>query len=569
MNPSAMNQSDSFPPPQRLEPERSLPASPLRAVATWTLTGLLLALAFFLQRPPATDPTVQAELVSGLRVQPVDPTMRLLGKIAIAGGGALSTPPSSPPGFPSNTGTPFGQSVQPMLDQAVGFDLENPPTMFGPPPGPNDPITIKHKDAGSAADRFRVAMLSGETLGPNAAVIRLDALKPLVDPASEIADDIRLMRAHFERQIAQSGEQPPAGQPTDDPPEPAEPTEASDEPAPIDAATADDLVDRHGLFAAAPLHDISDEAKRVWDEATADGTRILIAMAVLGLLVLAVLFAGFVLCIVALIGAIQGWLCFRFRSWIRPFELSEPDRLVWVETVAVFLFMFLGFKLLLGALVAATNMSDEQATIAALLGQWLVLPAIFWPLVRGVSWDRWKQHLGWTARQPAGEQSHPAIVELALGVAGHVAWLFIYVCFAMVWVLGYSMVSNALGARPPGGLEENRMTDLFGGSGLAILLVVPLASIWAPVVEESIFRGVLFRHWRPRLGFFGAAFGSAILFAALHGYHPMQLVLVGMLGMGFAVIREWRGTILGCAAAHATHNFLVTIVMAVLIGWLA
>ena len=75
-----------------------------------------------------------------------------------------------------------------------------------------------------------------------------------------------------------------------------------------------------------------------------------------------------------------------------------------------------------------------------------------------------------------------------------------------------------------------------------------------PPVEETIFRGALYRHLRGRVGVLGAAALSAVVFGLLHSYEVFALLPVVTIGFAFALIREWRGSIVGTVTAHAFHN---------------
>jgi membrane protease YdiL (CAAX protease family) len=101
----------------------------------------------------------------------------------------------------------------------------------------------------------------------------------------------------------------------------------------------------------------------------------------------------------------------------------------------------------------------------------------------------------------------------------------------------------------------------------AVLGLVFLAVVVAPVTEEFFFRGVLFRTVRDRHGFWAAAFASAVPFGLLH-YVPSPaidalLLQVTMIftGIGLAWIYERRGTLVSPMAAHVVFNVigLVTI----------
>ncbi|HOF88143.1 MAG TPA: type II CAAX endopeptidase family protein [Armatimonadota bacterium] len=103
-----------------------------------------------------------------------------------------------------------------------------------------------------------------------------------------------------------------------------------------------------------------------------------------------------------------------------------------------------------------------------------------------------------------------------------------------------------------------------GGPLLQVYLVV-VAAVMAPLVEETLFRGLLFRALNARLAFWPAALISALLFAAGHAL-LLALLPVMLLGMLFAFLTRRAGSVVPSAAAHGVYNLVVSVV-ALLIGW--
>jgi membrane protease YdiL (CAAX protease family) len=98
----------------------------------------------------------------------------------------------------------------------------------------------------------------------------------------------------------------------------------------------------------------------------------------------------------------------------------------------------------------------------------------------------------------------------------------------------------------------------------ARLQVLLLASVIAPIVEETMFRGVLYRHLREassRLGFVLSILVSAVLvsfvFAVIHPQGLEAVPLLMALAFAFCLMREWRGTLLPSMIAHGINNGLV------------
>jgi membrane protease YdiL (CAAX protease family) len=88
-----------------------------------------------------------------------------------------------------------------------------------------------------------------------------------------------------------------------------------------------------------------------------------------------------------------------------------------------------------------------------------------------------------------------------------------------------------------------------------------LAAVWAPLVEESVFRGAFYGDLRPRWGVAGAAIGVAFVFAAIHPQGLAGVPALMAIAIVFALVREWRGSLIGPMVAHAINNFLLITLM--------
>jgi membrane protease YdiL (CAAX protease family) len=97
-----------------------------------------------------------------------------------------------------------------------------------------------------------------------------------------------------------------------------------------------------------------------------------------------------------------------------------------------------------------------------------------------------------------------------------------------------------------------------------LMMMFILATVWAPVVEETMFRGAFYSHLRRVTNPIVAALVVGFVFAIIH---PQGIGLVPplmTLGAVFALIREWRGSLIGSMTAHALHNGFLVTMMAVL-----
>jgi membrane protease YdiL (CAAX protease family) len=87
-----------------------------------------------------------------------------------------------------------------------------------------------------------------------------------------------------------------------------------------------------------------------------------------------------------------------------------------------------------------------------------------------------------------------------------------------------------------------------------------LATVWAPVTEELMFRGMLLGHLRERWGWWISAPVVGLVFALIHPQGWAAVPVLTSLAVVFAGIREWRGSVIGCITAHGVHNGVALLV---------
>ena len=104
--------------------------------------------------------------------------------------------------------------------------------------------------------------------------------------------------------------------------------------------------------------------------------------------------------------------------------------------------------------------------------------------------------------------------------------------------------------------------------GYVVLWVILSACVAAPIVEETVFRGILYRHlrdvtahWRVTATVAFSSLVNAFIFAAIHPQGVMWIPVLGSLAVGFSLMREWRRSLYPSMIMHAIHNGLVTCLM--------
>lgn len=321
-------------------------------------------------------------------------------------------------------------------------------------------------------------------------------------------------------------------------------SENSEDAAALDDETLDGIIERHGFFgelvrvASLPQnHELREELL-----SGAIGPFIVVG-GVMGLMGLAIL-AGLVLGIIALVMLGTG----KVRLVMpRP----APGGSVYLETAVIFVLAFALLQIMQAIAALIGESAEMIAGLIALPAQWLLLLVPLWPLARGVSWSQVRDDLG--LRAPRG-----VMVETVMGIAGYLAMLPIVIAGVAVMFVLLLLQERFFPADPDAMGPSNPILELARSLDPVLLIMIfTLATIWAPLCEELVFRGALFRHLRSRLALPIAAILSAMIFGMMHGYALIQLIPVTVLGFNFALIRAWRGSLVGPIAAHALNNAVV------------
>jgi CAAX protease family protein len=133
------------------------------------------------------------------------------------------------------------------------------------------------------------------------------------------------------------------------------------------------------------------------------------------------------------------------------------------------------------------------------------------------------------------------------------------------WVIGSALLASWVGSRffpqvaPPfHPIQAITLGAHSPGVRLALLVVV---SVGAPFLEEIFFRGLLYGALRRRFGVAVGVFASAAVFSLLHPQLPLGFLPILVLGAGFAMLTEWRQSLVPNMVAHALNNGVVWIAL--------
>jgi membrane protease YdiL (CAAX protease family) len=245
---------------------------------------------------------------------------------------------------------------------------------------------------------------------------------------------------------------------------------------------------------------------------------------------------GFLLLVVLIILFGVGTIRFKFSQCLR----EGIDAPVFLETFALWCVMWFILSLVL---------SRWKAGRSLLLPELLMLAATMlvalWPLCRGVRWGQLRQSLGW--HRGAG-----VLTEMGFGAIGYLAGLPI---IALGFCATFLLIKLAH-ANPSHPIQSEFSAAMPVAKILSLLLAASLA---APILEETMFRGALYFHLRRRWQVPLSATLVAFIFAAIHPQGWTVIPALGSIAIVLALMREWRGSLLASVTAHGINNAIVLV----------
>jgi membrane protease YdiL (CAAX protease family) len=133
---------------------------------------------------------------------------------------------------------------------------------------------------------------------------------------------------------------------------------------------------------------------------------------------------------------------------------------------------------------------------------------------------------------------------IGYGLLGYVGLFIIYALYPLVFGTG---APNAVEAMP---LQQ--------GKALVLISVWIGMVIAAPIAEELVYRGLLYRGLEGRLGALAAIMLTSVAFGLLHypGFGWMRVVGTGSFSLMLGWLRWRTGSTSVCIVAHATTNVL-------------
>ena len=308
----------------------------------------------------------------------------------------------------------------------------------------------------------------------------------------------------------------------------------------------------------------ANSAERILESARAHERLALIAaMCLFGLLMLGG-FAGIAIATVFLVANVPRFAVAP-RSW-----LSWSSG---VSSFVVYLASYIGLSAAveIGSEALGTRLAETwvdtsylglvimSAAVAYALGMWTLtslqvsIPGGMESIPGGIDTER--AGLDW---REIGYRTKSVGRDVLTGVAGFFAAIpFLLIAAMIAWGLARTVFKHIPTPQQP-------FEDIISQGGvLGIVLTFIAASVVAPIVEETFFRGVLYTTLRGRMGVWGAVMLSSAMFAVVHPL-PGGFLPIFALACVFALMRERTGSLLPSMVCHSVYNTVLLLVVLLL-----
>lgn len=242
---------------------------------------------------------------------------------------------------------------------------------------------------------------------------------------------------------------------------------------------------------------------------------------------------------------------------------------IYIETFAIWLVVFFGGPRLIGYLFE-TFEHEPSLTVNMIIqvgfffGSLIVL---VYPWLRGIPLRQLFDDIGWKFKG--------GFVDLLVSPVNYIAGMPVMLC-GLICVLALTFLVSLFAAPKPFGTSiaaGHPIQDIItNGQWWSMMYIVLMACIAAPIVEETMFRGVLYRHLRELSGdwarwgsvIFSALF-NGLIFAAIHPQGFTAIPLLTVLAFNFSLAREWRDSLIAPVIMHGINNGAVTFFMFLMI----
>ena len=272
-------------------------------------------------------------------------------------------------------------------------------------------------------------------------------------------------------------------------------------------------------------------------------------------------FVGVLAVVVAALGALVVGGCLfvtlavlahmgRLQSGVGP---GGGDGGIYAETFALYLASFVA----VGFLSRYLPWRGLWVSAVVML---LSLAVLAWPVLRGVRWADVRRDLGLYS---GGFRDIPLGIGTYLGAMPFLA-------LGLLVTITIALIRKRMDPDLPAGAGPSHpiIGIALSGSVWAWVQMFVVACVLAPLVEEIMFRGALYRHLReigpglPKLA--SVTFSvvvSGFVFAAIHPQGWLGVPVLMSLATAFALSREWRGSLVPAMIAHGINNGMTTLML--------
>lgn len=143
-----------------------------------------------------------------------------------------------------------------------------------------------------------------------------------------------------------------------------------------------------------------------------------------------------------------------------------------------------------------------------------------------------------------------------ISIRRFITWTLLGICIIYAVDAVYTWSCHLLGYK----IEAQLVSKLVEKSGENMVLLFFIGSILTPVVEELVFRGIIYQTLKTKLKAWIAMIASAFIFAALHGELP-AFIPIFLFGIFMAFVLEKTKSIYMPIALHCLNNLIAFIIL--------
>ena len=234
---------------------------------------------------------------------------------------------------------------------------------------------------------------------------------------------------------------------------------------------------------------------------------------------------------------------------------SRLDHVVYLETFCIWMFLVLLLRLPMGYL------PEQMHILGSGFVMLMSLVVIAWPVLRRRgSFKQVCMDVGLSRSGSPGSGSGNVFYESICGFFGYCMGIPLIIVGSVISLVLAWLYRLFFGEEP--GMASHPIQDVIAGGGIPVIVQVYfVACVVAPLVEEILFRGVLYRYFRST----GRSLPnwlmipiwiilSSFIFAVIHPQGVIFAPTLMGIGAALAILREWRGSLVAPMVAHCVTN---------------